>query len=124
MVKEYLRHAVTFMLRDEAFLDGDHTEWFQFSKGFFCEFDRKKHAVISLKMNGKEVGDDDVFTAAMQNHFFQSMESNFDLTLEEIGKNGKPMEIATNGPDVLEEYLNDHGKLKLDGEKRLVIHEA
>ena len=49
-----LRHAVTHMIRDDAFDDkGDKTEWFQFSKGFFCEFDRKNHSVISLKMNGK-----------------------------------------------------------------------
>lgn len=119
-----LRHAVTYMLREDAFLDddkGEKTEWFQFSKGFFCEFDRKNHSIISLKMNGKEVGDDDVLTVAMMQFPFNNIETGFDLTHEEIEKNGKPVEIAANAPDVLEEYFNDHPKLKLDGEPRLMI---
>lgn len=119
-----LRHAVTHMLRDDAFLEGDKgdkTEWFQFSKGFYCEFDRKNHSMISLKMNGKEVGDDDVFTVAMMQFPYNNSESGFDLTHDEIEKNGKATVIATNAPDVLEEYFNDHEKLKLDGEQRLII---
>ena len=118
-----LRHIVTFMLRDEAFEDdgAERCEWFQFSKGFFCEFDRKKHSIISLKMNGKEVEDRDVFTVAMQQYFFDSIGDFLDLPHEEIEKNGRPIEIATNAPNVLEEYFRDHESLKLVGGKRLII---
>jgi len=120
-----LRHIVTFMLRDEAFEDdgAERCEWFQFSKGFFCEFDRKKHSIISLKMNGKEVEDKDVFTVAMQEFFFGNIGDFLDLPHEEIEKNGRPIEVATNAANVLEEYFKDHESLKYDGEKRLVIRQ-
>lgn len=118
-----LRHIVTFMLREEAFNDGEECEWFQFSKGFLCEFDRKKHSVISLKMNGKEVEDKDVFTVAMQEFFFGNIGDFLDLPHEEIEKNGRPIEVATNAANVLEEYFKDHESLKYDGEKRLVIRQ-
>lgn len=116
-----LRHIVTYMLREESFLDSEHNEWFQFSKGFCCEFDRNKHAIISLKMNGKEVGDDDMFTVVMQMFFFDNIGDFLDLPHEEIEKNGRPVEVATKAPNLLEEYFKDHDSIKLDGEQRLII---
>ena len=120
-----LRHIVKHMLREEALLDknGDKTEWFQFSKGFFCEYDRKNQTIVSLKMNGKEVEDEDVFTVVMQKHFFENIGDFLDLPHEEIEKNGRPIEVATNAPTVIEEYFRDHDHLELDGEKRLIIRE-
>ena len=116
-----LRHIVTFMLREESFLDSEHNEWFQFSKGFCCEFDRKNHTIISLKMNGKEVEDEDMFTVVMQDFFFSNIGDFLDLPQEEIAKNGRPVEVATNAPNILEEYFKDHESIKLDGEQRLII---
>ncbi len=117
-----LRHIVTFMLREDSFLDSEHNEWFQFSKGFCCEFDRKNHQVISLKMNGKEVGDEDMFTVVMQKFFFDNIGDFLDLPGEEIEKNGRPIEVATKAPNLLEEYFKDHESIKLDDEQRLIIH--
>ena len=117
-----LRHIVTFMLREDSFLDSEHNEWFQFSKGFCCEFDRKNHQVISLKMNGKEVGDEDMFTVVMQKFFFENIGDFLDLPSEEIEKNGRPIEVATKAPNLLEEYFKDHESIKLDDEQRLIIH--
>lgn len=117
-----LRHIVTFMLREDSFLDSEHNEWFQFSKGFCCEFDRKNHQIISLKMNGKEVGDEDMFTVVMQKFFFENIGDFLDLPSEEIEKNGRPIEVATKAPNLLEEYFKDHESIKLDDEQRLIIH--
>ena len=47
-----------------------------------------------------------------------------DLPPEEIEKNGRPIEVATKAPDVLEEYFKVHESLKLDGEARLLIRNA
>ena len=118
-----LRHMVTFMLREESFIDSEHNEWFQFSKGFCCEFDRKNHTIISLKMNGKEVTDDDMFTVVMQKFFFENIGDFLDMPQEEIGKNGRPIEVATKAPNILEEYFKDHESLKFDGESRLIIRQ-
>lgn len=116
-----LRHIVKYMLREESFIDSEHNEWFQFSKGFCCEFDRGNHEIISFKMNGKEVEDDELFTVVMQKYFFDNIGEFLDLPQEEIAKNGRPIEVASKAPNVLEEYFKDHESLKLDGEPRLII---
>ena len=116
-----LRHIVKYMLREESFIDSEHNEWFQFSKGFCCEFDRGNHEIISLKMNGKEVEDDELFTVVMQKYFFDNIGEFLDLPQEEIAKNGRSIEVASKAPNVLEEYFKDHESLKLDGEPRLII---
>ena len=121
LIGRQLRHIVTYMLREDSFIDSENNEWFQFSRGFCCEFDRKEHKVISLKMNGKEVEDEDVFTVVMQKFFFDNIGDFLDLPLEEIEKNGRPVEVATNAPNILEEYFKDHDSIKLDGEPRLII---
>ena len=111
------------MLRDESFLDSDYNEWYQFSRGFCCEYDRPTHTILSLKMNGKEVEDSDLYAVIMQRFHYLSMGKFLDLSIEEVEKNGKPEEAATQAPNVLEEYFSRHEILKLDGEPRLIIHE-
>ena len=45
------------------------------------------------------------------------------MSVEEVEKNGRRIEVATNAPNILEEYFKDHELIKLDGEPRLIIHE-
>ena len=118
-----LRRALRFMLREEAFTDGDHCEWYQISRGLCCEYDRPTHTILSLKMNGKEVDDDEVFSAAMERYHYLSIASFLGLTHEELEKDVKSMEAASRTANVLEEYFTRHELLKLDGEPRLIIHE-
>ena len=118
-----LRHAIRFMLRDEAFVEDTHCEWYQMSRGFFCEYDRPTRRILSLKMNGKELSDDDMIIVVMESYHFKSIADFLDVRPDEIEKNGKPMEVATNGANVLQEYFNSHEHLEIDGEQRLVIHE-
>lgn len=118
-----LRRVTKFLLREESFLDGDHNEWYQFSRGFCCEYDRPTHSILSLKMNGREVEDNNLFTVAMQRYHYLSMEDFLNISIEEVSKNGQPLEAATKTPNVLKEYLTAHELIKLDGEPRLIIHE-
>ena len=118
-----LRHAVKHMLRKEAFLDGEHSEWYQLSRGFCCEYDRPTETILSLKMNQKEVQDQDLYTVIMERYHFLNIGDFLDIKTEEIEKNGKPEEAATHTNNVLEEYLSRHEHLELDGEPRLIICE-
>ena len=120
---EQLRRAMRYMLRDEAFLDGEHGEWYQLSRGICCEYDRPTHTILSLRMNGKEAEKDELYTVIMERYHFLGISDFLGLTAEEIEKNGKPEEAASRTPNVLEEYLSQHELLKLDGEPRLIIHE-
>ena len=122
MTGEQLRKAVTFLMRDEAILVEDsHCESFQFSKGFFCEYDSSKHIILKLSMNGEDVKDDDVFAVAAERYYFNTMEENLNIRIEEIVQNGQPIQLAGDAANVLEEYLKSHTLTKKDEEPRLVI---
>ena len=117
-----LRRAAAFLMRDEAFNPDAHIEWYQFSRGFFLEYDRASHTVISLRMNGKEAADGDLFTVAMQEFHFLGMKEFLGLPLEEVKANGAPRQIASLAKNVLEEYFASHDLIRFDGERRLLIH--
>ncbi|MBQ6439080.1 MAG: bifunctional metallophosphatase/5'-nucleotidase [Mogibacterium sp.] len=117
-----LRRAVKFLMRDEAIIQGDHCENFQFSKGFFCEYDCSTHSILQLKMNGKEVRDEDVFMVTEERYYYNYMKESLNIPLDEIEKNGPPVQLAMSAANVLEEYMMSQEFIKLDGEPRLIIH--
>ena len=122
MTGSQLRKAVAFLMRDEAIIQGFHCENFQFSKGFFCEYDCRTHSILQLKMNGREVQDDDVFMVTTERYYYNNMKVAMDIMPEEVEKNGSPVQLATSAVNVLEEYLTGRDFVKLDGEPRLQIH--
>ena len=91
------------------------------SQRFFCEYDRQTQSIVSLKMNGKEVEDGDLFTVALQEYHFMNMKENLDVEPEEAEKNSTAYEVATKCANVLQEYLKRYEHLEVDGEQRLVI---
>ena len=118
-----LRHALQFMLREEAFRDGEHSEWYQLSGGIRCEYDRPTHTIVSLTINGEEVQDDKLYTVILQGYHYSNIDTFLDLRREEIECNGKPLEVASNLPNVLEEYFASHPLIEYDDLPRLIIHE-
>ena len=58
----------------------------------------------------------------MQSYFFCSIEGFFGITLEEVRENGEPEELASSMQNVLIEYFDTHDFIKLEEEKRLLIH--
>ena len=122
MTGAQLRKIVTFLMREEAFTDGDHCEWYQFSRNFFCEYDRASGKILKLTMFGKDVQDDDMFRTAMERYHFLSAEDFLGISIEEIEANGQPTEIATKSQNVLKEFLQSRDYVKLDGERRFLIH--
>lgn len=120
---EQLRRAMQFMLREDNLIDEEIGEWYQFSRGFFCEYDRPTQKILSLKMNGKEVEDSDLFTVGLQTYHYTNSEKFLQVSNDEIKANGRTLEVATKSANVLQEYLDRHEHLEIDNEKRLVIHE-
>jgi hypothetical protein len=52
-----------------------------------------------------------------------SIEEHLNVQLDEIKKNGQPLEVAVKAANVLQEFFDCHDHLEVDDEKRLVIHE-
>ncbi len=119
-----IRQIMHYLMREEAFDENTHAEWFQFSNGFFCEYDRGAGEILRLTLDGKDVQDDKAYSAAIQSYFFLNIEKCLGISAEEVEKNGALAELASNAPNVLIEYFDSHDYIRPDREKRLLIHDA
>ena len=117
-----LRHTVKHVLREEVLLGKERGVFFQLSGGAYCEYDRATRAIVSLKINGKEVLDDVLYTVIMQKFHYMNIEKYLDLTLEEIERNGKAVMAASNSTNVLEEYFVANPLVRLSETPRIIIH--
>ena len=117
-----LRHGLKHMLREEAFDNNSHTEWYQLSGGIRCEYDRPRQTIVSLSYHGNEIQEDALFSVALQNFHFLNIESFLDLKKEEVEANGTPVTIASSEQNVLQEYFVAHPCIEYDGIPRLIIH--
>ena len=66
--------------------------------------------------------DSDLFSVVLQNYHYLNMNTALDLSREEVEKNKKPVKIASDASNVLEEYFVAHPLIELDGVPRVVIH--
>ena len=116
-----LRHMICYIFRDEAFLG--HTEFYQYSKGFRIEYDKTNRKLVSLKLNGKEIQDDDKITIAIKGFHLSSIKEFMDISLEEVSKYSNPKVIATDCTDVVEEYFISHELITAASDTRIHIIE-
>ena len=122
MTGAQLRHAVKFLMRDDAIAENTQCDTFQYSKGFFCEYDSSSHSILQLRMNGKEVKDEDMYFVALESYYYKCMKDALDVSPEEVEKNGAAVKLAGEAANVIEEYLMNHEFTKMDTEPRLIIH--
>ena len=119
-IKRFIKH----LLRDEAFDENAHCEWFQLSRGFFCEYDRVAREILRLTINGADVRDDELYQTAVESYHYICIEDSLGLTTEEVEQNGGPTELATDVLNVLDEFLSKRDFIKLDAEPRLLIRDS
>ena len=115
-----LKHMIKHMLRDEAF-EGNHTEFYQLSKGLHVEYNRKKHEFGHFQFDGKEVKDSDTFRIGLQKYHYLNIEDGFDITIKELEENAKVRILATSCRDVIEEYMSSNQHLDVETLDRLII---
>ena len=114
---------MNYLMRDDAIAENTECDTFQYSKGFFCEYDSSLHTIMQLKMNGKEVQDDDIYLVALERYYYNCMKQALDVSPEEVEKNGAAVKLADTVVNVLEEYLMNHEFTNMDTEPRLIIHD-
>ena len=117
-----LKKMILFMLRDEAF-EGDHTEFYQFSDGMHVVYDKKNYKFKEFTIDGIDINDEEIFKIGLQKYHYINIKDCFDITVEELDKNGKSKIIATSCRDVVEEYLsnNQHLDSVVEDNKRLIV---
>ncbi|MBR4396068.1 MAG: bifunctional metallophosphatase/5'-nucleotidase [Eubacteriaceae bacterium] len=117
---EQLRRMLTFMLRDEAF-EGDHTEFYQLSRGMRVLYDRKEHSIKEFRLNGKDIKDDDMIKIALQEYHYGIFSDAFGFALEEVTANKRPRMVVTSTFSILEELLSSSSNLDSRVEGRIEI---
>ena len=108
------------MLREEA-IRGEHTEFYQFSRGLKVEYDSEKKEFIRFDFKGAPMDPDALFTLGLQGYHFANFDEFLGVPLAEVKQNTKPILMCTSQRDVLEEYLIAAKRLKAKVEGRLVI---
>ena len=103
---EQLKRMMKFMLRDEAFEEGAHSEFYQVSKGFKMVYSKSKHEFLEFSLNGKEIKDEDMIKIAIQDYHFKSFTEFFNVPIEEVVANKKPRMVMTDDFAIFEELLS------------------
>ncbi|WP_044958633.1 bifunctional metallophosphatase/5'-nucleotidase [Butyrivibrio sp. WCD2001] len=101
-----LKHGIMRMLRDET-LTGEHTEFYQLSKGLEVEYDQKTHSFLKFDYEGEPIDENRVFSVGLQEYHFKNLVDSFDLKPEDLKKNHSYRAVATSCAEVLEEMLQN-----------------
>ena len=108
------------VFRDEAW-EGDHTEFYQFSSHLFVHYIKSKHEIVELRVRGKDVKDDDLFTAGIVEYHYNNIKDFLDIDLEDTRIHGMPRKIATGQIDIFEEWMSSRELVTDPGNIRMLI---
>jgi len=95
-------------------------ECFQVNKTVNAVFDDKQEKLISLKVNGVEVEDEQTFKIGIQSYHLNNCQKNLNLSEEELSMIARPKVMAFSMQAVLDEYLRHHQNINAAVEGRLV----
>ena len=116
-----LKKALLFIYRDAAWL-GNHTEFYQLSKGMHVVYSKAEHKLLKCELDGEEVEDDKIYIIGIQEFHYNNLPEFFGLTYEEVKANGEPKVLTTSDVQTLLEYFenNKHLGFGLEGRLELV----
>ncbi|MBQ1826889.1 MAG: bifunctional metallophosphatase/5'-nucleotidase [Erysipelotrichaceae bacterium] len=115
-----LKKALLFIYRDEAWL-GDHTEFYQLSRGMHVIYSKSGHKLLKCELNGEEVQDDKIYVVGIQEFHYNNLPEFLNLSYEEVNANGKPRVLTTSDVQTLLEYFSNNKHLGFDLEGRLEV---
>lgn len=117
---EELMNMVRYMVRDEVW-EGEHCEFYQFSKGVEIIYDRSTHEFEKFYFKDKPVKKDDLYNISLAKFHYTNFDDFFHVSLEEIENRKKARIISTSTNDIIEEYLSQHQHLNSFVEGRLIV---
>ena len=115
------RRMIRFMLRDEAFDENAHSEFYQVSKGMKIVYSRSRHELLEFSLNGTEIKDDRIIRIALQDYHYKNFSEFFDLPIEEVIVNKKPRMVITEDFSIFEELLSSMNNVDSHVEGRITI---
>lgn len=95
-------------------------ENYQVNKGVEAVYNDKQHALVSLKINGSPVEDDQTYTICIQGYHYNNCIDYLHITAEELAAIEPPKVVSTSTQEVLMEYLRNNQNLNSKVEGRLI----
>ncbi|MBQ1508314.1 MAG: 5'-nucleotidase C-terminal domain-containing protein, partial [Erysipelotrichaceae bacterium] len=115
-----LKKMLLHIYRDAAWL-GNHTEFYQLSKGMRVVYSKSKHELLTCELNGEPIDDEKIYTVGIQQFHYNNLYDFFNVTPEEVKENGEPMVLTTSDVETLLEYFRTHSHLGFDVDGRLEV---
>ncbi|MCQ2539882.1 MAG: bifunctional metallophosphatase/5'-nucleotidase [Acetatifactor sp.] len=120
---EQLKRIFLYIMREEAFDESLHSEFYQISEDWKVVVSRKMNAVISATYNGCEIEDDAVFSVGIQQYHMNNSMKVFGIAPEELLKIEEPKVLATSCCSACGEWMGRKDLYKVDQEPRMIVEE-
>ena len=101
-----LKKMLLFIYRDQAW-SGQHTEFYQLSKGMHVVYSKSGHRLLKCELNGEKVEDDKIYVVGIQEFHYNNLKEFFNISLEEVKKNGNPVVLTTSDVQTLLGYFEE-----------------
>ncbi len=115
-----LKKALLHIYRDDAWL-GNHTEFYQLSKGMKVIYHRPLHQILKCELNGEKIEDDRIYTVGIQEFHYNNLPEFLNLSYEEVKANGEPLVLTTSDVQTLLAYFEHNKHLGFDLDGRLEV---
>ena len=115
-----LKRMLLHIYRDDAWL-GDHTEFYQLSKGMRVKYSKSQHKLLECKLNDEDVEDDKIYTVGIQEFHYNNLPDFFNVSFDEVKANGEPETLTTSDVQTLLQYFDEHKHLGFDVDNRLEV---
>ena len=115
-----LKKALLHIYRDDAWL-GDHTEFYQLSKGMHVVYHRPLRQLLICELNGEKIDDEKIYTVGIQEYHYNNLPEFLNLSYEEVKANGEPRVLTTSDVQTLLEYFANNKHLGFGLEGRLEV---
>lgn len=114
-----IRQIFSHILRPE---NRNHDgECFQVSKGVQAVYRDSDRMLVSLKLNGKEIEEDNNYRLGFQGFHFKNSNSNLNVSQNELLQISGKKTTTSSTCDVIEEYFRSHQNITAELEDRLVF---
>lgn len=97
-------------------------EFYQYSEGVQCAFDRDTRTLIDLKYKGTPIADEESFVIGLQGFRLNNIEENFGVTREDLAEFRPVRSICTDITQVVYEYFRTHNTMDARVEGRILMY--
>lgn len=115
-----LIRAFEHIHRKEAY-DGEHTEFYQYSRGLKLVYSLKENKILELKFQGEDINLEKEYKIGLHKFHYSNIKSFLDVSIEELPRRSRL--ISAGSHDFLDESFSHKEYIKVPEDKRWIVIE-